>query len=157
MKQNDAVFSAVCNVRGEESFGEAVKLSKEETSAVVESVTDGIESGEVDFSDSAKAKYSDRASIRKYVIGMVNNHLRKDKRLNGGSVYVAKNPGSRSGSGDPVLKSLKALLSLTENDEQKASVQSEIDARLASLNKAKMKVVEINWDLIPEHLRSLAG
>jgi len=157
MKQNDAVFSAVCSVLGEESFNGAVKLSKDQTSEVVESVTNGIYNGEVDFSDSAKEKYSDRASIRKYVIGMVNNHLRKDKRLNGGTKYEAKNPGSRAGSGDPVLKSLKALLALCETSAQKDEVTKEIDARLATLNKAKAKVVEINWDLIPEHLRSLAG
>jgi hypothetical protein len=159
MKQNDAVFSAVQSVTGETSFSNAVSLSKDEFTQVVEHVTDGIASGEVDFSDEAKAKYDSRDKIRKYVVGMVKNHLRKDKRLNGGTKYEAKNPGSRTGSGDEQLKNLKALLSTLTDADDKAIVQGEIDARQAQLRAAKAKNTqkEINWDLIPEHLRSLAS
>jgi hypothetical protein len=159
MKQNDAVFSAVQNTTGETSFSNAVSLSKDEFAQVVEQVTDGIESGEVDFSDEAKAKYDSRDKIRKYVVGMVKNHIRKDKRLNGGTKYEAKNPGSRAGSGDEQLKNLKALLSTLTSEEDKEAVQAEIDARKAQLQASKAKTTqkEINWDLIPEHLRSLAS
>lgn len=153
MKQNDAVFGAVCSVLGADGFDSAVVLSKDQNNQVVEMVTEGIINGEVDFSDGAREKYNTRPLVRKYVVGMVNNHLRKDKRLNGDTVYVAKNPGSRTGSGDPVLKSLKSLLAICPQ-ENKADIQAEIDLRLESLKPAKP---EIDWSLIPESLRVKLG
>lgn len=150
MQQNDAVFSAVCSVFGVDSFDSAVVLSKKQNNQVVEMVTEGIINGEVDFSENAREKHNTRPLVRKYVVGMVNNHLRKDKRLNGNKVYVAKNPGSRTGTGDPILKSLKALLAICPAENQ-ADIQAEIDLRLEALKPAKP---EIDWSLIPESLRS---
>jgi hypothetical protein len=151
MKQNDAVFAGVCSVLNADSFEGAVSLSKEQNGQVVEMVVEGIIGGEVDFSDEAKAKYDSRDKVRKYVVGMVNNHLRKDKRLNGGVKYEAKAPGSRAGAGDEQLKNLKLLLSMVP-DDAKADIQSEIDKRIAEL-KPK---VEINWTGI-EHLKAKLG
>jgi hypothetical protein len=151
MKQNDAVFASVCSVLGASSFETAVSLSKDESAKVVEMVTEGIIGGEVDFSDEAKTKYNTRELVRKYVVGMVNNHLRKDKRLNGGVKYEAKNPGSRAGAGDEQLKNLKLLLKMVP-DEAKPEIQAEIDKRIEEL-KPK---VEINWTGI-EHLKAKLG
>jgi len=111
MKQNEAVFQAVCAVLDRSTFSSAVQLTKEQRNTVIEMVTQGIVSGVVDFSDEAKAKYDTEAKIKSYTTGMVSNHLRKDKRLNGNVEYEIKNPGSRAGSGDGTLKALKALRS----------------------------------------------
>ena len=94
---------------------------------------------------------SDETSLMKYIPGLVNNWVRKDTRLNGGSQYVPKNPGSRTGSGDEVLKNLKLMLQQVTDPEAKVAVQQEIDKRLAEL---KPKVT-VDVSKIPEHLRHL--
>jgi len=91
------------------------------------------------------------ADLIKYIPGLVNNHVRKDLRLNGGTKYETKNPGSRAGSGDEALKAMRLLLSMTEDVDAKAAIQSEIDKRLGEL---KPKAV-INVDVLPESLRHL--
>lgn len=161
LNQKESVFSAVevvLNEAGRQVDG-AVTLSKEERSQVVSMVTESITSGETEFSDAAKAKYDTPEKVRSYVVGLVNNWLRKDKRLNGGVKYQAKNPGSRAGSTDPVIKELRKLLSTLTEEDQKAAVQAEIDARLAEIQATKQaaKKEEINLDHIPEHLRALVG
>jgi hypothetical protein len=159
-KQNDAVFEATVNVTGKNEFasGALSEVTKDEKAQIIDLVTEGILQGEVAFSDEAKAKFDTDAKVRAYVVGMVSNHFRKDKRLNGGAKYETKAPGSRAGSGDEQLKNLKALLSTLTSEEDKAAVSAEIEARKKTLQvaKAKTSVKEINWDLIPEHLRNLA-
>ncbi len=155
MKQNDAVFGAVCAVLGNDQFETAVELTKEQRETVISIVTDGIISGTVDFSAEAKAKYDTPAKVKSYTSGMVSNHLRKDKRLNGGTKYETKNPGSRAGQGDDQLKAMRALRSKLTDPEQIALVDAEIAARTEAIRAAKVKAVEINISSIPEHLRHL--
>ena len=83
--------------------------------------------------------------------GLVNNWLRKDGRLNGGVKYTAKNPGSRSGSGDEAIRAMKTLLSVTTDASAKLEIQAAIEARQAEL-KPK---VEVNVAALPESLRHL--
>ena len=155
--QKESVFQAVIGVVGE--FEGAVSLTKDQRGEVVALVTQSILDGETEFSDSARAKYDTADKVKSYVVGMVNNWLRKDTRLNGGSKYEPKNPGSRAGSSDPVIKELRKLLSTLTDEDQRDAVQAEIDARLATIQaeKAKTKVQEINLENIPEHLRALVG
>ena len=157
MQQNDAVFHAVCGALGQDSFDLAVELTKEERDNVVQIVTSGILSGKVDFTASAKAKYDTDAKVKGYVGGMVSNHLRKDKRLNGGAKFEVKNPGSRSGAGDDQLKALKALRSTLSDADAITEIDAAIFSRTAELNSAKVakKVKTINLDALPEALRHL--
>jgi hypothetical protein len=157
MKQNDAVFQAVCSVLDAKSFDSAVELTKEQRDSVVNIVTQGIVGGQVDFSDEAKAKYDTEAKIKSYTGGMVSNHLRKDKRLNGNTKYEIKNPGSRAGSGDPALKALKALRSTITDPENLAAVDEAIANRTAEVQASKQKTVVIDPEALPEHLRHLLG
>jgi len=156
LNQKESVFQAVLSTIGE--FDGPVSLTKEQRSEVVDVVTQSILSGDTEFSDAAKAKYDTEQKTRTYVIGLVNNWLRKDTRLNGGTKYEAKNPGSRAGSGDPVIRELKKLLSLADAESQEA-IQAEIDARLAEVKSQKMVQAKkvVNSDLIPEHLKHLVG
>lgn len=154
-KQNDAVFAAVCLVLSAQSFDQAVVLDSDQRKQVVDIVAKGIFNKEVDFSDEAWAKHNTFEKIRSYTVGMVSNHLRKDKRLNGGEKYEIKNPGSRASQGDAVLKNMKALkLSLTDPD-QIAAVDDAIAKREAELKAEKTKTVTIDIDKIPEELRHL--
>lgn len=147
MTQGEAVFQAICEVLGEEPTGK-VELSEKELKQVHERVLGFFQSGET-----VHSKNPDEETLRKYIPGLVNNWMRKDKRLNGGVNYVAKNPGSRSGSGDESVKAMKTLLSMTTDPEAKVAIQQEIAKRVAEL-KPK---VELNIEALPPSLRHLAN
>jgi hypothetical protein len=132
--------------------------TKEQLQVIYEMVADSIVRGETAFSDEAKLKYNTPELIRsKYVPGMVSNWLRKDTRLNGGEVYVTKDPGSRAGQGDEVLKNLKALRATLTESAHIAAVDSEIESRKLVLAAAKVKSVEVDLAKIPESLRAKLG
>lgn len=94
---------------------------------------------------------TDDAAVMKYIPGLVNNHVRKDTRLNGGTKYETKRPGSRAGSGDESIKAMRTLLALTQDPAVKAQIQTAIDARIEEL-KPKATV---NVEALPEALRHL--
>jgi hypothetical protein len=155
MSQKQSVFVAVCDVLNEPNINREVELTKEQRGEVINLVTDSIVEGETEFSAEAKAKYHSRDLVKGYVNGMVGNWLRKDLRLNGGSKYQTKNPGSRAGSGDEVLKNLKALKATLTDKEHLEAVDAEIAKRTEEIAAAKAKTVTINVDKIPEALRHL--
>jgi hypothetical protein len=152
--QKECVFGAIVQLFGFD--GGVFKPTKEQLKEIYELVTDDLAAGNAAFSDDAKAKYSTRDLIRKeYVPGMVSNWIRKDLRLNGGEKYETKNPGSRAGQGDEQLKNLKALKA--QHPEHAAEIDVEIEKRVAELGLAKKKQVVVDYDLIPEELRSKLG
>lgn len=154
MKQVEAVVNAVCEIRNAKSFDEAVKLTKEEKAQVVEIVARGLMSGDVDFSQQARDKYDTYEKVKGYASGMVDNHVRKCLLLNGGQKYETKNPGSRAGSGDEVIKNLRALKSHPGLDaEQIAKIDEEIKKRISEIAATKKKQVVVDLDKIPEELR----
>jgi hypothetical protein len=148
--QINAVFQAVCSVLDKTSFDSAVELSKEERNNVVNIVTEGILANKVDFSTEAKAKYNTSKLVKEYVVGMVSNHLRRDKRLNGGIQDIPKTSRPK----DEQLKALKTLRDGITDPEQLAQVDEAIAERLAELQQAKPKAT-INIDALPESLRYL--
>jgi hypothetical protein len=156
ISQKECVYLAVCEVIGVDGFNGKAELSKEQLSKVHGIVTDVMSDGGAELSAEAKAKYCTRELLLTYVKGMVNNWLRKDTRLNGGSKYVTKNPGSRSGSKDPQLSELYKLKSLVAHDDESvAKVESAIKLRLEQIAAEKAPKVEINADLIPDELKDL--
>lgn len=157
LNQRSAVFNAVCEVLGTDSFDGAVELSKEDRKSVIAIVANGFFNGEVELSQSAAEKYDTVEKLKTYTNGLVSNWLRKDTRLNGGTKYEAKNPGSRAGSGDSVIRELKKLRSTLTDPSQIATVDAEIEKRMATIAAEKTKKVTINPDLLPEDLRSLVS
>ena len=145
MTQGEAVFQAVCEVIGGEPDGK-VELREDELKAVHAAVFSFFKTGATTHSKSPTDE-----QLLKYIPGLVNNWMRKDKRLNGGSQYVAKRPGSRSGSGDESVKAMRTLLSVTTDPEAKEQIQAAISARVAEL-KPK---VDIDVEKLPEALRHL--
>lgn len=148
MKQKEANFEAVCAVRGTTEFSEAVDLTKEERSAVQSALLKGFQAGSISYTGDLK----DTTKLTAYISGLVSNWLRKDRRLNGGVQYVAKNPGTRTGSGDESLKAMRALLGATTDEDARVEIQAEIDKRVSELKPKKV----INVDALPESLRHLA-
>lgn len=108
---------------------------------------------EVEFKEAFQAKVDVDTELKKYISGLVNNWTRKDKELNCGVIYKAKNPGSRAGSGDSQVKEMRKLLKVTTDAEAKASIQAAITARLATIKPEKS--VTIDASALPEGLRHL--
>lgn len=144
MTQGEAVFQAVQSVMGEQD-GKYEPRDKQ-LEAIHNEVLMAFKSGAT-----VHSKNPDDAALKKYIPGLVNNWLRKDTRLNGGSKYVTKKPGSRSGSGDESVKAMRTLLSFTTDPLAKVAIQQEIDKRVAQLKP----VTTINVEALPEALRHL--
>jgi hypothetical protein len=152
--QKEAVFNAVKSVlakSGKEIDGK-ISLTKEERAAVTEIVATSIEAGEVVFSEEAFSKHNTPEKIRSYTAGMVGNWLTKDTRLNGGIAYSPKNPGSRAGQGDAMIRNLKALRGQLTDQSHIEAVDAQINKRATELASSKKKVVEIDYSKIPAEL-----
>jgi hypothetical protein len=147
MTQNEAVVIAVRTVFTEGVVPETKTWTQSQKDEIHSLVFRMFKSGECTKNSGGQTD----ADLLKYIPGLVNNHVRKDKRLNGGVEYTPKNPGSRSGSGDESIRAMKMLLSVTTETDARAQIQAAIDERLAQL-KPK---VEINAAALPEALRHL--
>jgi hypothetical protein len=146
LKQKDAVYNAVKSVITFED-GDKVELTKEQKYTVVAILVEGFNAGDIELG-------SPQENIKKYSDGLLNNWLRKDKRMNGGDKYVAKNPGSRAGAADPMIKNLRLLkqrAGLTPEDM--AQVEAAIEARLAEIKPKKETVIDAS--VLPAELQDL--
>lgn len=146
--QKQAVFLAVTSYFGDK-FENGIVPSKEDKSKIVDAL---VEQANVGFEIK-----SEQENVRSYCIGLLNNHLRKDVRLNGGEKYVAKNPGSRAGQSDPQIKEARKLLkTMAEGSVEANQIKSFIDNKIAT-NKAEKATDEIDVDALPEELKGLVG
>jgi hypothetical protein len=132
-------------VTGHTGEGQVV-ISKEQRSQVNAILFEGFRSGKITI----EREFSD-SDLKSYVSGLQSNWLRKDTRLNGGIKYTAKNPGSRAGSTDPQLKAMRALLTTDISAEEKAEVQTYIDARVNELAATKQAKV-VDFSALPADL-----
>ena len=164
VNQRQGVYVTTMNVLADsgKSFddgqagGVKAVITDSEQKTVIGLVTQGLLSGEIEMSTEARAKYSEEKTMKSYASGLVNNWFRKDPRLNGDTKYVAKNPGSRQGSGDAQLKALKAFRATLTTTEDQAAVDQAIEARKAELSVAKTPAItEEQIALLPESLRAL--
>lgn len=155
MKQNqkEAVFAAICSVLVENNieFSEGMDvgtvMSRELRAQVNNILFHGFKNGDIQLD----REFSD-TDLKAYVSGLQSNWIRKDKRLNGGTQYVAKNPGSRAGSGDAQLKAMRALISTLTSPADKAEVQKHIDARVAEIALTKTSTKVIDYSALPAAL-----
>lgn len=146
LSQKEAVYQAVVNVTGFKGEG-AVAITKEQRAQVTNILFAGFKSQSIELD----REYSD-ADLKGYCSGLQSNWLRKDVRLNGGTKYAAKNPGSRAGASDPQLKALKSLM-MTEglSEEDKAEIQVAIDTRTAEISKAKVQKT-VDFSALPPEI-----
>ena len=147
MKQGDEVYQALVNVCG--PIDGKCEPTKEQRASVRQILFDGFKAGTIVLGK----EYTDE-QLNEYIPGLISNWLRKDKRLNGGVQYVPQNPGSRTGSSDPQIKAMRALLATKTDPSERAEIQSFIDARIAMLKPTK--TVELNVADLPTELQHLA-
>jgi hypothetical protein len=153
LTQKEAVYSAIMSVLGENNIslveGTDVSsvMTREIRSQVSQILVEGFRSGSIELD----REFND-TELKTYVSGLQSNWIRKDSRLNGGTKYVAKNPGSRAGSGDAQLKAMRALLSTLTEESDRSEVQKHIDARIAEINSTKTKKVSIDMSVLPPEL-----
>lgn len=107
--------------------------------------------GEIDFK--VPAKMSDAKYMNSYVSGLVNNWVSKAPEFNCSVKHVAKNPGSRAGSGDEMIKEMKKLLVATVDQATREVIQTAIDLRVSEIKP--MASVVIDASLLPDSLKHL--
>jgi len=164
ISQKDAVVNEVKSILGS-SFDPSTpardQLNDDHLQIIKSNVVSGIINGSVEF----KKETSDEKEIARYVSGMVSNHLRKAKELNGGTQYTAQSSGR--GSRDPQISELNKLLkTYSEGTDEFNQIVSAIESRKAEFtaerteqNKSKKKAKElssIDMDVLPEGLKELA-
>lgn len=147
MTQKEAVFSATVNVIGE--FEGAYTPTKEQRAQVNNILFQGFRAETIELDRT----YND-SELKAYVSGLQSNWLRKDSRLNGGIKYVPKNPGSRAGSGDAMLKAMRGLLATVTDPSDKADIEAHIAKRIAEIKPAKSAAV-VNVADLPVELQHL--
>lgn len=164
ISQKDSVVNAIHNVLGS-SFDPSIpareQLSDEQLKAVKQFVVSGIMDGSVDYK-----KDLEEEEVTRYVSGMVSNHLRKAKELNGGVTYSPQSTGR--GSRDAQISELHKLLKTYEEGTEEFNQimnaietrKTEIAAEKDSIVKEKKKAKEfssINLNALPENLKDLAS
>jgi hypothetical protein len=150
ISQKDAVYAAITEVLGETPPNPCT-LTDEQRKQVHQLTLEQFEAGIVSLT------HTPVQGLKNYMPSLTNNWLRKDKRLNGGTTYKTKNPGSRTGAGDAEIKNLKKLLKMDLSDQDRKSVEAAIESRKAQLAKEKAKDIEIDVSKLPESLKHLAG
>lgn len=156
MSQKEAVYNAVISVLKENNiaFTEGTNvgalMNRELRSQVNAILFEGFTARTIEL-DGTRGD----SDLKGYVSGLQSNWLRKDKRLNGGVNYSAKNPGSRIGSSDPQLKAMRALLTTLSTDTDRKEVEVTINNRVAQIQASKVKTVNIDTNALPPELRNL--
>ena len=150
--QKESVFQAVSTVldqAGIEIEGNVAEhMSRERRASVNAILFESFRAGNIELD----REYTD-TELKAYVSGLQSNWLRKDKRLNGNVQYVAKNPGSRAGSGDTQLKNMRLLLlTLAPGTEDYSEVEVAIESRVKEVQASKIKAKPIDFSALPAAL-----
>lgn len=151
MKQKDAAFQAIVAVTAFSGEGVCTMTSEQRAQARA-ILCEGFRNGKIELT----REYDD-AQLGGYVSGLISNWLRKDERLNGGTKYVAKNPGSRAGMSNPEIKATKALLSTLEvGSQDHAEVQAVLNS-LIEADRASKVTKTVDFSALPAGLREKFG
>lgn len=123
-------------------------LTSDARKEIILAVAVALDQGKIDMTEKAKAKYhSVDKLVKEYVPGLVSNWLRKDLRLNGNHPHEIKNKGSRSGSGDAIIKNLKLLQKDPRlTDAQRKQIDQQIEKRKAEI--ATKLVPQIDFSVL---------
>lgn len=147
--QVQAVVNAVTEVLGD-SFtpGTTVvstTLTNEQKKQVRELVKTAITNGEVAYNGST----TETGKFNRYVNGMINNHLMKSKKLNGGVPYQPKKKGTPR---DAQLKELNKLQkTLTPGTSEYTQVTESIQNRRSQLSST----AGIDTTIVPQEVADM--
>ena len=160
VNQKTAVYMAITQVLANAGIefqdGQQIAghMTKERRAIVNAMLFEGFRNGKIELD----REYSD-SDLKAYVSGLQSNWIRKDKRFNGNTTYVAKNPGSRAGAGDQSLVNAKRLLAdlvakgIGPDTEDYQMVEAFITEKTAEITAAKAKATAIDFTALPAHLR----
>lgn len=165
LSQSTATINAIVNLAKDQGYDATPfetdyksVLTKDDQTQVVNFIAQGLMDGNISMTEKSQAKFEgDPKALRRYVVGLVNDRLRKAKAINGNVTYVAKNPGKLTNSRDAELKALTQVLTLDNTAEVKAEIEAEIARRKSELAADKVKTVTINYDALPADLRAKLG
>lgn len=159
-KQVIAVVEEVKNVLGDAydvSVPSSTQLSKANITTVQSSIFDGLAAGEIEY----KGDISDVKALRTYANGLVSNHLRKCKLLNGNVKYEASGTGPKR---DERLRELNKVLSsgnYVEGTEEFVAIQEAIAFRKTEISqtkaaaKSKVTTSDIDVSVLSPELQGL--
>lgn len=158
ISQKQAVVNTTIDILGadyDSTRSVNTQLTADQKKNLIDKMATGILNGDILYSKDI----TDMKAIRKYAAGMVSNHIRKAKELNGGEQYQSTSSGK--GTRDPKLSALKKLLvNYDESTAEHVEIQAAITARLVELKaamKPKSKKSTILIDDLPQDLKELAN
>jgi len=163
--QSEATINAVINLANEKGY-EATPfetdyktvLTADDQQVIVNTIFQGLKDGQISMTEKSKAKFADDdKALRRYVVGLVNDRLRKAKALNGNTTYQYKNPGKLKDARDPQLKALNQVLELHKDTDNEAEIVAAIEKRKAEIAAEKQKEVTINIEHLPADLVEKLG
>ena len=134
-----------------------MRTRSEQKTTVKETVIDGILNGSIAYSKDL----SNVVEVKKYVSGLVNNHIRRAKELNGSIVYKSSKVGSIRDSQIREMTKLLESSNYPEGSEQRASIQSSIATRTAMLQSEKVAkrattvAASIDMSVLPDNITDL--
>lgn len=164
ISQKVAVVNEVQSILGS-SFDPSTpakeQLTSEQFSTIKSNIVSGIMAGSISYNKDV----DDEKEISRYVSGMISNHFRKAKELNGGTSYSPQSTGR--GSRDPQLSELSKLLgTYEEGSDEFNQIVSAINSRKQELSAEKAEVAaekkrqkelaSLNTDALPESVKGLA-
>ena len=144
--QKQAVINAVINVMGDTFISGVTDvkgaITSEELKQIRDEVLQGIIRGDVAYNKTTV----DINIVRKYVNGMVSNHMRKAKELNGGTPYKSTKTGTKR---DTKLLNLNRLLvNFTKGTPEHTEIKEAIEARQKELKVTKKKEKKLSKNAI---------
>jgi hypothetical protein len=161
-KQVIAVVDEVKEVLGDAydvSIPSAGRLTKENIADIQNAIFNGLVAGEIE----CKKDVGDTKALKTYANGLVSNHLRKCKLLNGNVKYVASGTGPKR---DERLRELNKILAsgdYVEGSEQYVAIQEAITTRKSELSAAKsaaksvVKASEIDTSVLSPEMQGMVN
>ncbi len=120
-------------------------LTKPMRAEIVERLVTAFGKGEIEL----KNQQGDK--IHSYCVGLLNNWLRKDTRLNGGQKYVGN-----VGGADPAIREARKLLESGKITDP--AIIAKIESTIAGLvAEKKAKSVEIDVSKLPDELKKFVA
>jgi hypothetical protein len=130
-------------------------LSDEQLKIIRETIIGGIRVGDIDYSKDA----TNERTVKNYVHGMVDNHLRKAKELNGGVKYAPATSRPRKEKDDTVVtvacdEKLAALQALKKRYTKDSDSYKKVVEAIGTYKIAKETVAQIDTASLPMELAS---
>lgn len=157
ISQKQAVVNEVMNILGS-SFSPSTPAKQQLTPDNIRTIKSNIVNGIVNGSIAYNKDSSNVKEVTAYVPGLVSNHLRKAKELNGGVKYgpTTKKIINEEYNSDPVSKSLDDKLSrLVPGTEEYENTRLALKHSRVFNSKVNKELKQFSMEDMPEELREI--